>query len=83
VRTGLDQSLEITEEGTILNFTCEDIGENTLLLTATDVNGNSSTAEATVIVDFEQPRFACISELNLTLDEFCVAGADSADVPDG
>jgi hypothetical protein len=73
VRTGLDQSLEITEEGTILNFTCEDIGENTLLLTATDVNGNSSTAEATVIVDFEQPRFACISELNLTLDEFCVA----------
>jgi hypothetical protein len=73
VRTGLDQSLEITEEGTILNFSCEDIGENTLLLTATDVNGNSSTAEATVIVDFEQPRFACISELNLTLDEFCVA----------
>jgi hypothetical protein len=67
------RNLEITEDGTVLNFSCEDIGENIFEITATDVNGNSSTAEATVIVDFEQPRFACISELNLTLDEFCVA----------
>jgi hypothetical protein len=67
------RNLEITADGTILNFSCEDIGENIFEITATDVNGNSSTAEATVIVDFEQPLFACISELNLTLDEFCVA----------
>jgi hypothetical protein len=67
------RNLEITEDGTVLNFSCEDIGENIFEITATDVNGNSSTAEATVIVDFEQPRFACISELNLTLDEFCEA----------
>jgi len=32
-------------------FSCEDVGENTVVMTVTDVNGNSSQAEAHVIIE--------------------------------
>lgn len=32
------------------DFTCDDVGENTVTLTVTDVNGNSASADATVTV---------------------------------
>ncbi|MTB52224.1 hypothetical protein E1J53_0014705, partial [Lewinella sp. W8] len=70
---GPSLNLEITAGGTVLNFGCEDIGENLILVTATDVNGNVSTAEVIVTVDFIQPLYACVGELNLTLNENCQA----------
>ncbi|MTB52892.1 hypothetical protein E1J53_0018105, partial [Lewinella sp. W8] len=56
-----------------LEFGCEDIGEVPVTITAEDVNGNVSTAEVIVTVDFIQPLYACVGELNLTLNENCQA----------
>ncbi|MTB52301.1 T9SS type A sorting domain-containing protein [Lewinella sp. W8] len=67
------QNLEITDGGTVLNFGCEDIGLNVILVTATDVNGNVSTAEVNVTVDFVQPLLSCISELTVALNANCQA----------
>ncbi len=51
-----------------INFTCNEIGNNTVTLTVTDVNGNSSTCQATVTVN------GIIPTVNITespLPEFC------------
>ncbi|MFK8164117.1 MAG: hypothetical protein AB8H12_16855, partial [Lewinella sp.] len=63
------ESLEASQ----LLFTCEDIGEVEVIITATDVNGNVSTAPVTVTVEFNQPELACIGEINLTLNDECQA----------
>jgi hypothetical protein len=60
-------------EASQLLFTCEDIGEVEVIITATDVNSNVSTAPVTVTVAFNQPELACIGEINLTLNEDCQA----------
>ena len=39
------------------SFTCSDIGENTVTLTVTDINGNAGSATATVTV--EDPMYSC------------------------
>ncbi|PHI19901.1 hypothetical protein CEQ90_10135 [Lewinellaceae bacterium SD302] len=54
-----------------LIFDCEDIGDNELLITAIDVNGNEATATVNVTVLFEEPELGCITEINVTLDENC------------
>ncbi|MEO0732495.1 MAG: hypothetical protein AAFZ52_06645, partial [Bacteroidota bacterium] len=54
-----------------LDFGCDDIGLVFVAVTATDVNGNVSVDSTPVTVDFEQPQFACIEEINATLDENC------------
>ncbi|MEL7160539.1 MAG: hypothetical protein AAFN92_07260, partial [Bacteroidota bacterium] len=54
-----------------LDFGCDDIGLVFVEVTATDVNGNVTVASTPVTVDFEQPQFACIDEINVTLDEAC------------
>ncbi|MDN3635547.1 hypothetical protein QWY85_12810, partial [Neolewinella lacunae] len=54
-----------------LIFTCEDIGEVEVLITATDVNGSVSTAPVIVTVQFLQPNLSCIGEINLTLNDDC------------
>ncbi|MBC6994044.1 hypothetical protein H9S92_07715, partial [Lewinella lacunae] len=54
-----------------LLFTCEDIGEVEVIITATDVNGNVTTAPVIVTVQFLQPNLSCIGEINLTLNDDC------------
>ncbi|PHI18593.1 hypothetical protein CEQ90_16970, partial [Lewinellaceae bacterium SD302] len=54
-----------------LIFDCEDIGDNELLITSIDVNGNEATATVNVEVLFEEPELGCITEINVTLDENC------------
>ncbi|SER32305.1 hypothetical protein, partial [Neolewinella agarilytica] len=56
-----------------LTFTGADIGTNELTVTATDANGNVTVTTVTVVVGFEQPNLACISEINLTLNDECQA----------
>ncbi|WP_044103831.1 zinc metalloprotease, partial [Neolewinella persica] len=56
-----------------LLFTCEDIGDVEVIITATDVNGNVATAPVVVTVTFNQPELACIGEINLTLNDECQA----------
>jgi hypothetical protein len=50
-------------------FDCDDVGENTVVLTVTDVNGNTSTCTATVTVeDNTAPELVCM-DITLELDE--------------
>ncbi|SEQ88410.1 hypothetical protein, partial [Neolewinella agarilytica] len=54
-----------------LIFTGDDIGTVTVTGTATDAAGNVVDFEFDVVVTFDQPNLACISELNLTLNDEC------------
>jgi hypothetical protein len=52
------------------SFSCEDLGENAITLTVTDVNGNTSTCEAIVTVEGNLPTAAlCVDELVVYLDD--------------
>ncbi|WP_273446867.1 hypothetical protein [Neolewinella agarilytica] len=61
----------ISEFDRSLTFTGADIGVNVLTVTVTDANGNVTTTTVTVIIDFEQPNVACVTGINLTLDDNC------------
>ena len=55
----------------ITNFTCDNIGENTVTLTVTDIYENSSTASAIVTVeDTIAPNVVTVEPFTLQLDEF-------------
>jgi hypothetical protein len=44
----------------VLNFNCQDLGNNNVVLTATDADGNSSSCVSTVtVVDATAPTFTC------------------------
>ncbi len=61
---GIDTlELDITE------FTCDDIGTNTVTLTVTDVNGNVSTQTANVLVQDNIPPVIVALDITLELDE--------------
>ncbi|HRW76438.1 MAG TPA: HYR domain-containing protein, partial [Saprospiraceae bacterium] len=52
-------------------FTCDDLGQNTVILTATDACGNTGTCTATVtVIDALPPHMVCLSSIDLYLDEF-------------
>ncbi len=55
------------------NFTCADVGPNIVTLTATDINGNTATCDATVTVeDNIAPVIACIADDTISTDAgFC------------
>lgn len=50
------------------NFTCENIGENTVILTVTDVNGNENECEAIVTVVDEIAPTAVCQNIEVALD---------------
>ena len=51
------------------SFDCGETGDNTVVLTVTDVNNNTSTCTATVtVLDTISPDFASCSNLNDTID---------------
>ncbi|MFP2997348.1 BspA family leucine-rich repeat surface protein, partial [Spongiivirga sp. MCCC 1A20706] len=52
------------------NFTCADLGQNTVTLTVTDASGNSATATAVVTVeeDPNQPLTAIAQDITVQLD---------------
>lgn len=53
----------------ITDFSCSDIGENTVIMTVTDFSGNTSTCSATVIVeDNIAPKISDIQDHNINLD---------------
>ncbi|MCX8211158.1 MAG: hypothetical protein OTI34_08935, partial [Lewinella sp.] len=57
----------------VLTFNSDDIGQNTITITVTDVNGNVAVVTAIVTVTFDQPNLACIGNINLTLNDECQA----------
>ncbi len=53
----------------IMDFTCSDIGANDVTLTATDVNGNTSTCIAVVtVVDDQTPVITCAADVSVNSD---------------
>ncbi|MBD0780112.1 gliding motility-associated C-terminal domain-containing protein [Maribacter sp. ANRC-HE7] len=51
------------------DFTCADVGENTVTLTVTDVNGNSDTATAVVTVEDSISPTVVVQDITVQLDE--------------
>ena len=49
-------------------FDCSHVGPNTVVLTVTDINGNSATCNATVTVEDNKSPSAVCSPLTITLD---------------
>ncbi|MEA1874044.1 MAG: HYR domain-containing protein, partial [Bacteroidota bacterium] len=64
------------------DFTCSDVGGNTVTLTVTDVNGNSATCDATVTVD-DIPATAICQDITVELDATGNASIVAADVDNG
>ncbi len=74
---GLSLSIDTSE------FDCEDVGENTVTLSAIDIKGNVATAIATVtIVDDVPPVVAC-QDLTIQLDGSGVAMIKPSDIENG
>lgn len=64
-------------------FTCADLGANTVMLTVTDVNGNSSSAPAVVtVIDNTAPNMAT-QDISIYLDASGNASIVAADVDNG
>ncbi len=65
------------------NFTCADVGDNTVLLTVTDANGNSSTCQSNVrVVDTIAPSVIC-KDITLQLDASGTASLSASDIDNG
>ena len=65
------------------DFTCADLGDNTVTLTVTDVNGNVSTATATVtVLDLLAPN-AVAQNVTVQLDSAGMVSLAAADVDNG
>lgn len=65
------------------SFSCSDVGANTVVLTATDLNGNSSSSSATVTVLDEVAPTAIAQDIIVNLDANGNASILASDVNDG
>ncbi len=71
-------SLDITQ------FTCADIGDNTVTLTVTDTNGNTATCTTVVTVeDTLDPIAVCVAPFTIQLDANGEASITAADIDGG
>ena len=64
-------------------FTCENVGLNTVTLTVYDIHGNSSTCEATVTVEDNVAPYTYCESMTVQLDENGYASITGEDVDDG
>ena len=68
----------------VTDFTCADIGPNTVTLTVTDTNGLMSTCTTTVTVEDTLPPVAmCVAPFTLQLDALGMASITAADIDNG
>ena len=65
------------------SFDCTNVGDNTVTLTVTDVNGNSAEGIATVTVRDVTPPEVVTKNITVDLDEFGNASIIASDVDDG
>lgn len=72
-------SLSLSQE----NFTCADVGVNTVTLTVLDVNGNTATCSATVTVFDNIAPTAICQNLTIQLDAAGQASITAMDVDNG
>ena len=67
----------------ITSFTCANVGANPVVLTLTDVNGNSTTANAVVTVEDKVAPSAIAQNLTVQLDAFGQASISAAQIDNG
>ena len=67
----------------VSTFTCANLGANTVVLTATDVNGNSSSCNATVTVEDNVDPVAICQNFTVQLDAAGDATITTADIDNG
>ena len=67
----------------VSSFTCAEVGGNAVVLTVTDVNGNSSTANATVTVEDTVSPVAVAQDITVYLDASGNASIVAADIDNG
>jgi hypothetical protein len=65
------------------NWTCADVGDNTVTLTVTDVNGNVSTCDATVTIEDNIAPDAVCQDITVELDASGNATITAADIDGG
>ncbi|GGD92715.1 hypothetical protein GCM10011312_15660 [Planktosalinus lacus] len=65
-------------------FDCTDLGENTVTLTVTDLNGNSASCTTVVTVEASaEPIAACVAPFTVELDANGLATITAADIDNG
>ncbi len=64
-------------------FDCSDLGTNTVVLTVTDASGLSSTCEATVTIEEENPPVAVCQDITVEINNAGSATIVAADVDGG
>jgi subtilisin-like proprotein convertase family protein len=67
----------------ISTFTCANVGPNTVTMTVTDVNGNSSTCTSTVTVNDVTAPIAICQDITVNLDASGNIAIDSSNVDNG
>ncbi|RXP45631.1 hypothetical protein EC396_15240, partial [Lutibacter sp. HS1-25] len=65
------------------DFTCNDIGENTVTLTITDINGVSSSCDAIVTIEDNVLPQALAKDITVQFDEFGNASITATDIDNG
>jgi len=65
------------------DFDCSEVGANTVVLTVTDVNGNSTTCSATVTVEDNVAPIALCQNITINLPRSGTVGIVPGDVDDG
>ncbi len=65
------------------DFTCADVGDNTVTMTVTDNNGNTSTCDAIVTVEDNVAPDCQAMDITIQLDVLGVASIDSNAIEDG
>ncbi|MEP4983775.1 MAG: LamG-like jellyroll fold domain-containing protein [Cyclobacteriaceae bacterium] len=67
----------------VASFSCDNIGENAVVLKVTDLAGNQSTATATVTVVDDKAPMAVAKNLTVSLDENGMANFDADQIDNG
>jgi len=76
-------SLTIDGGNTSQDFDCSDVGSTTVTLTVTDVNGNTSTCDATVTIEDTVDPSAVCQNITVQLDATGNASIATADINNG
>ena len=66
-----------------MNFTCADVGANTVTMTVTDINGNTGTCTSTVTVQDNVAPIAICQDLTVQLDATGAGSITAAQVNNG
>ncbi len=83
INNGSSDNCSFTTSISKTDFDCNDVGDNTVILTVTDAAGNSSTANATVTVTDIIAPTAIVQDITIQLDANGQASITAAQIDNG